>query len=531
MKRAFVIIRVSAEDQLKGYGPDVQWEDDIIPALPFLGLTVNESDRRIIQESATSWERTKFEAAVREGLALHENGQIDDLLFPRVDRETRYVFGSFPLLAEVVKSGMRVSFARERLILDPNDPDSVERYFNKATQAQAYVQTMKTNTSKAKQKLLRQGKLPQGTGVGIYGYLWDRTTKKRFISPEEAETVKEIFNKVVVGQSLVSIARNLNERGIATKGSKVGDRKHWHSLTLRRMVKNQSYIGKTYFGVTMRPNKSKTILQPQEKWTLLDNVTPAILTEELFHQANAQLDRTKLRNARSKHEYLLKNHAFCAICGKPLVGHCLNKKYRYYQCSNARPYENSGRKCAGLYMRADDLEEAVWIRTREVLGDPRIVTKSLQVTNDRVGLDSVNAEINELEKTLRNYKLRRSNLLEAMELGEFDREEILKRLDKINLCSHEDKTRLVELQETRDRLASLADANIKLNELYGQVLENLQNGTPEIKALALDALNIRVYAKAGAAAEIHGEIPLALPTTEQTSALRHGYNCPLQRGG
>jgi len=31
MNNAFAIIRVSAEDQLKGYGPDVQWEDDILP--------------------------------------------------------------------------------------------------------------------------------------------------------------------------------------------------------------------------------------------------------------------------------------------------------------------------------------------------------------------------------------------------------------------------------------------------------------------------------------------------------------------
>jgi hypothetical protein len=31
MSNAFVIVRVSAEDQLKGYGPDVQWEDDILP--------------------------------------------------------------------------------------------------------------------------------------------------------------------------------------------------------------------------------------------------------------------------------------------------------------------------------------------------------------------------------------------------------------------------------------------------------------------------------------------------------------------
>ena len=58
MNNAFVIIRVSAEDQLKGYGPDVQWEDDILPVVPVLGLTVSETYRRVIQESATGWERT-----------------------------------------------------------------------------------------------------------------------------------------------------------------------------------------------------------------------------------------------------------------------------------------------------------------------------------------------------------------------------------------------------------------------------------------------------------------------------------------
>ena len=26
--KAFVIIRVSSQDQLKGYGPDAQWDDD-----------------------------------------------------------------------------------------------------------------------------------------------------------------------------------------------------------------------------------------------------------------------------------------------------------------------------------------------------------------------------------------------------------------------------------------------------------------------------------------------------------------------
>ena len=56
MKKAFTIIRVSAEDQLKGYGPDVQWYEDIIPNAPLLGLEIEEAFRRVIQEPAkTPW--------------------------------------------------------------------------------------------------------------------------------------------------------------------------------------------------------------------------------------------------------------------------------------------------------------------------------------------------------------------------------------------------------------------------------------------------------------------------------------------
>ena len=366
-----------------------------------------------------------------------------------MDRETRFVFGSFPLLTEVVRSGLRVYFAREKLLLDPNDPESVERYLNKATQAQAYVQTMKANTSRAKRRLLREGKLPQGTGVGIYGYSWDRSTKKRIIKTDEVEVVKEIFTMVATGHSLVSIARRLNERCIPTKGSNNGERKHWHSLTIRRMVKNPSYIGKTYFGVTSRLSKSKTVTHPQDEWILLEKVTPAIINEELFHQANAELDKPKVRTGQPKHEYVLRGHAFCAICSKPLVGHCLNKKYRYYQCSNARPYENSGKKCQALYIRADDLEDMVWSKTRDVLSNPNIVLGELAETSENASLDSLDTEIKELEKTLHNYERRRSNLLEAMELGEFKKDEILDRLNTIKRLRHEDEVKLNDLVKTR----------------------------------------------------------------------------------
>ena len=66
-------------------------------------------------------------------------------------------------------------------------------------------------------------------------------------------------------------------------------------------------------------------------------------------------------------------------------------------------------------------------------------------------------------------------------------------------------------------ITSLTDAKLKLGQLYDRVIENLQNCTLEVKRLALDALDIKVYASTEQV-EIHGVIPLELPTTARTSA-------------
>jgi site-specific DNA recombinase len=171
-----------------------------------------------------------------------------------------------------------------------------------------------------------------------------------------------------------------------------------------------------------------------------------------------------------------------------------------------------------LYIRADDLEEIVWSKTQGVLSNPNIILRDLAKASDKANLDSLDTEIKELEKTLHNYEQRRTNLLEAMELGEFEKDEILDRLNNIKRLRREDEARLNDLLKTREHLASLANAKVKLSQLYDRVLENLQHSTPEIKALALDALDIKVYARGTDDVEIRGVIPVELPTTARTSA-------------
>lgn len=128
----------------------------------------------------------------------------------------------------------------------------------------------------------------------------------------------------------------------------------------------------------------------------------------------------------------------------------------------------------------------------------------------------IDAEIKKLKINLRQLEQRRSNLLEAMELGEFDEDEILDRLGNLKRMYQDEDQKLREILDTKANLTSLAGANIKIDQLYEQLLKNIDNCAIDEKRLAMDALDIKVYASTESI-EIKGVIPLELPTTGQTS--------------
>ena len=156
-----------------------------------------------------------------------------------------------------------------------------------------------------------------------------------------------------------------------------------------------------------------------------------------------------------------------------------------------------------------------------VLRDPQIViaeiTKQRMEANGSADSASLDNDIKTLEKKLYEYDKRRNNLLEAMELGEFDKDEILDRLNNLKLLSSEDETKLKQLLEIKANISSLEGAQVKLDEVYDTVLENIENCPDDVKKLAIDALDIKVNASIDNV-EIHGVLPLALPTIAQTSA-------------
>ncbi len=515
MRKAFVIIRVSSQDQLKGYGPNVQWFDDVIPNAPLLGLEVSEKYRRVIQESATTWERAKFEGLMREALTLYQKNEIEALLFPRVDRETRFIFGSFPLLCEVVRSGLKVFFARERFELDPNNPESTERYLNKATQAQAYVETLRLNTMRGKRAMALQGKIPGGGSSKIYGYDYIPVIQKdggrRVINENEAKWVRQIYQWLVNdGLSTNAITYRLRALNAPTKSGKI-----WNRRSVQAILKNPAYTGKTYVFTTAKGGKQFT--RPQEDWIEIPDTTPAIISQEMFDAAQRQLKVNQAKASRNNttHQYLLRGHIKCRRCGRSYVGAITvsiqyGKRYvqRYYRCMGKLKMYSPVERCGNKGWSANKLEALVWAKLEEYLGNPELILSELEKQRqDANQLGMSEAQLQDVERQLKELD-REQKRLGQWDLKGFPEEMVIAENKRINLNR---ATLQAQKAEMKTQIKASQEAVISIPKLE-QFIERMQGRIAgldfEGKRQVLDMLNITVWLD-GENVEITGVLPVA----------------------
>ena len=84
----------------------------------------------------------------------------------------------------------------------------------RGTFAQIEAEKIRERTMRGKLARLNDGRLPQGTGIGLYGYTWDKSAGKRIIVDDEAEAVQKVFKMALDGLSIHQIAIQLNKLGI-----------------------------------------------------------------------------------------------------------------------------------------------------------------------------------------------------------------------------------------------------------------------------------------------------------------------------
>ena len=354
-----------------------------------------------------------------------------------------------------------------------------------------------SRTANGKMAVLRQGRPPLGWGLGIYGYDYSKDTKTRTINENEAFVVRKIFKNFVNGESYFQIAETLELEGIPTKQNK-----KWWGLTIRRMVRNQTYTGLDIYGqvrsYAVPGGKRKLQRRPEKEWIYVTGFTPPIIDKDLFDRAQERVAveaRTYSRRSEGRPRYWLSGYISCSKCGGAVSGTTLNRKYRYYQCRATKKTVGQPPTCNAKYIRANELEKAVWEKIVETLQNPQILILGLQ---DHIDLgQGLSKEIQDLEESIAALMAREQNLIHLMSIEGIDIGLVESELAPAGAQRRAQEGRLQQLQNILSNKRKFAKSMSQMRQYSLALHNNLESLDTDGKIRTLAAFNVKVTAVKG----------------------------------
>lgn len=205
------------------------------------------------------------------------------------------------------------------------------------------------------------------------------------INEEQAKVVKQIFEWIAAGVSKHEVKRKLFKMGIPPPK---GKRDQWSGGTLDRMVRDSTYMGDHYYNksesvATKNPRnpeqkyrkitKGSRKRRPKEEWFHV--AVPAIVSPDLYHSVQVQLEKNKRINTRNNgvNQYLVAGLIEC-VCGKARTGDPVSNGSLYYRCTDRLSKYPMERECHEHGINVPVFDALVWQNIKELLLNPELVT-------------------------------------------------------------------------------------------------------------------------------------------------------------
>ena len=208
-----------------------------------------------------------------------------------------------------------------------------------------------------------------------YGYKKDESNRNRLV-PDlyAAGVVKEIFRMKLHGMSQSAIADRLNGQGILSPmeykhslgiriqdNFKTHEQAEWSSMSVRRILENEVYVGTLIQGRHSTPNHKikKIVDKPEEEWIRIEDSHEPVISRREFAIVQRLLGMDTRTSPNEDEVYVLSGLAVCADCGAPMIKRNVpagGKVYSYYICS-----KNAATKECGTHrIPKDKLESLVF---------------------------------------------------------------------------------------------------------------------------------------------------------------------------
>lgn len=213
-----------------------------------------------------------------------------------------------------------------------------------------------------------------------FGYKKDPKDKNHLIPDEEtAPIVTSIFQRSAAGKSCITIAQELSNEGVVTPlkyralyrdnftdagAARATD--YWNYTTVKRIIKNEVYLGKTILGKTRKVSlkSKKKISVPKEDWVVTEGTHIPLVDQMTFDKAQFNLGKGSRDYRQYDHvrKSILGGIAICSLCGYSLCSSGTvykgeREKYWFLSCNHkSKRFENP---CQGVNIKYSDLLELV----------------------------------------------------------------------------------------------------------------------------------------------------------------------------
>lgn len=240
----------------------------------------------------------------------------DLVITKEITRFARNTLDSIQFTRELLTCGVGVFFQNDNI--NTLDEDSELRLSIMSSIAQDELRKLSSRVKFGHQQAIKNHVVLGNSR--FWGY--DKKDKKLVINEEEAEMIKELYELYATDQySMKQIENIFWDKGYRNRnGNKIAH------TTMSNVISNPKYKG-YYVGnkvkiVDMFTKKQHFL--PPEEWVMFKDETgeivPAIVSEELWEQANEVLSRrskdVKDRQGICNHANLLTGKLFCTHCGK-----------------------------------------------------------------------------------------------------------------------------------------------------------------------------------------------------------------------
>ena len=343
LKRVAAYCRVSTkqEEQLNSYETQVRYYTDRINREPGWKLAGIYADKGITGTSMKK--RDEFNKLIRQC----KRGKVDMIIVKSISRFARNTLDCLKITRMLRELKVDVYFEEQNLhSIDPSSEFYISIY---GSVAQSESENISHNVAWGKARSAKNGNVFFAY-KSFLGYRRGADGKPE-IDPEQANTVRRIYDRFLAGDSLQQIANGLTADGIPTPMG----RTVWQASVVQSILSNEKYKGDALLGKTYVEDcisKKVKVNAGERPQYYVENNHPAIIDAATFSRVQEELARraskrkvkqtgTTTEQGKYCGKYALTELLICGECGTPYrrctwtVG---GKKRIVWRCINRLDY-------------------------------------------------------------------------------------------------------------------------------------------------------------------------------------------------